>query len=550
MHPDFEFEGRIIRHPDDVKTVPINKLEGLARALRLYLMEIPVDKPAHLASSLSANEITVALHWVMDLPNDVLVYDVGHQSYGHKVLTGRGSQMHLLRRLGGPSGFPNPEESPFDLFISGHSSTSLSTLAGMAYADRLAGVKSRRYVSVIGDGSLTAGVAFEALNFIGEHQLPVSIILNDNNHSIDDTRGALHLNKGYEKYFSALSIGYKGLENGHNVQALVKTFSQHLSTDKPLCIHCKTLYNKPQITNSSGKKTIGFSAGIADYLESAMAENAKLVLVSPAMIGGAGWLKIQNRFPDRVIDVGIAEQHAVAMCSGLVASGYIPVCHIYSTFLQRAFDQVIHDIVLSGLPVIFLVDRAGLVGEDGPTHHGLFDLPLLLSLPKTKLFLPTTPQNAIKNLTNSISQPKEPVFIRYPRDNQLSYHHIEKLIDSDISLVYYGAQGNLVEEVEDLLSRAGVEVSISPIEEIPNAELTFLATKPKKIVFFNEGYVQGGVGVFLENHVADVRGYKVDWLQIGLPEVFISHGNVSELRDEFGLQTERIVEKILDFVGN
>jgi 1-deoxy-D-xylulose-5-phosphate synthase len=548
MHPEFTFENVVVRAPGDVKQFSKAQLPALAVALRDYLHNIPADKPGHLASSLTVVEITVALYRVLDLPADKLMFDVGHQAYAHKVLSGRGSQMDRLRKLGGPSGFLSPAESQYDLFVSGHSSTSLSAMAGLAYADRLAGIRGRRYVVVIGDGALTAGVSFEALNFIGEHQLPIAVILNDNDYSIDATVGALHTHERYHTYANSLNIHYAGAFDGNDVEEVYNVFNREIKTDTPVLIHCRTKREVLQGEKKSKSATPLFSASIEQVLREAMQSDPRIVLVTPAMLSGAGWKDLYTEFPGRVIDAGIAEQHAVTMCAGLAKAGFIPVCHIYSSFFQRAYDQYVHDIAIDHVPVIFLVDRAGLVGEDGPTHHGLFDLALLLTVPGTDLRTPTTPLRAATTLQLLLKSVDGPTVIRYPRDGSVEAKHFEHNAGSETALVYYGVQGEVVHAVWSELKDKNTVSDVVVIEE-PLAETAVIPLmKYKNIVFFHDGMITGGIGSFLTAKIVAEKTDKPNILNIGIKDAFVPHGSMEELMYSLELDVKGMVSKIYPFI--
>lgn len=543
--PAFKACGQVINSPDDLKNIPERHWPEVAEALREFLLSLKVDKPMHLASSLTATEITVAVHAVLNSPQDRIAFDVGHQAYAHKVLTGRAEKMKDLRCIDGPSGFLWPEESPHDILVTGHSSTSLSVIAGMAYADMLAGKKDIRYAVVIGDGALTAGVAYEALNTIGQFQLPVTIILNDNDYSIDPTMGAVHLKGGYESLMTAMRIGYRKNINGHDVSMLCEAIRSCASL--PMMLHCQT--RREILSEPKPAKKGTFTYAVNNYLFDRMAQDDKVVLVTPAMISGAGWGELKRSYPRRVIDVGIAEQHAVAMCAGLVKSGMKPICHLYSSFFQRAVDQFIHDIALEGLPVTFLIDRVGLVGEDGPTHHGMFDLNILLSVPGVRLFFPTTPERTHLALDQAMNELDISV-VRYPRDGAFEAKHIHNLSESDHVLVYYGAQGGKVEEIQRELSENNISLDAYAFEN--TAEINALIqvlTSYKNVIFFEEGYTSFGLSKWVLN-IMIKRGLNLpNVLTVGYPHKIIKHGSIERIELSYGLSSSSIIEKVTAFVS-
>lgn len=532
----FVFNGKTIDFPNDLREVSRDQLSELARELRLFVGMIPVDKPAHRTASLGVVEITVALHYWLNTPEDHLVFDVGHQAYAHKVITGRADQMNRLRQIDGPSGFLLPAESVYDMFVTGHSSTSLSAMAGVAYADRLSGVSSRRYVAVIGDGAMTAGVAMEALNFIGEQQLPVIIVLNDNSHSIDATRGALHANQTYRELASTFGLQYQGALDGHSVEDVLQVLEQ-LPGDKPVLLHCKT--QTPVIKEIPQLSPHSFAFSIEQKLRAKMERDERIVLVSPAMLSGAGWRALERDFPDRVVDVGITEQHAVAFCAGLVKAGKVPVCHIYSTFFQRAVDQFIHDIAIAQLPVLFLIDRAGLVGEDGPTHHGVFDWPVLLSVPGVQVYAPATPERAGIFVDELLGQITGPTVIRYPRDGSIEPLYFEQRGGNSRALVYFGALGEWVREVLAHLSGEWDVVCVErPGEDWPQLHAY------QRLVFFQDCPESGGPAEYMLRRLHHHSSRYPEHSVIALPDAFVPHGNMDALFERLGFDAEKVAESI------
>ncbi len=544
--PVFKACGQVINSPDDLKNIPESLWPDVADALRNFLLSLKVDKPAHLASSLTATEITVAVHAVLNSPQDRIAFDVGHQAYAHKVLTGRAERMEELRTINGPSGFLWPEESPHDILVTGHSSTSLSVIAGMAYADMLAGKKDIRYAVVIGDGALTAGVAYEALNTIGQYQLPVTIILNDNDYSIDPTMGAVHLKGGYESLMKAMHIGYRKNINGHDVPMLCEAIRSCAA--QPMMLHCHT--RREILSESKPAKKGTFTHTVNNYLFEKMTEDESVVLVTPAMISGAGWGALKRAFPTRVIDVGIAEQNAVAFCAGLIKSGMKPVCHLYSSFFQRALDQFIHDIALEGLPVTFLIDRVGLVGEDGPTHHGLYDLNVLLSIPGVRIFFPTTAERTPVALAKAMSETHISV-VRYPRDGVMGNQHVHQISNNDNVMVYYGAQGRKAEEVKHRLSEKNIGLDVYAFEDSAEiVALTQALTSYKNVIFLEEGFASFGLCEWVLSNMLKGGLNLPNVLRVGLPHEIIKHGSLKDIELYYGINSHSVVNKISSFVGN
>lgn len=391
------------------------QLGALANELREYILENVRDKAGHIQSSFGVAELTVALHHVLNTPEDVLIWDVGHQAYIHKALTGRLHQLPTIRSAGGISGFPAREESPYDAFGTGHSSTALSALGGFAAADSLSG-RTRKRVAVVGDGAITGGMNFEALNHLGEQQADVLLVFNDNQTSIDNNVGALQKKGSYAAFFKSLGWSYAGPVNGHAVNELVPALKETLSNKGPWVLHVQTIKGKGYVQKLGSAEVANpaFQETLGQTLIELATTNSKLAVVSPAMISGAGLTDFQKQFPDRTFDVGIAEQHAVTFAAGLAAAGMRPVCHLYSTFAQRGYDQIIHDVALQKLPVVFVLDRAGLVGEDGATHHGAFDLAFLRAIPNLTISAPAWPDE-LPGLLKKALQADGPFVIRFPR---------------------------------------------------------------------------------------------------------------------------------------
>ena len=398
----------------DLRALEPPQLKDFTNSLVEQIVAAVTDKIPHLESSLAVAELTVALHYVLNTPEDVLVWDVGHQAYVHKALTGRMNELANMRKPGGISGFLKRDESPYDFFGAGHASTSISALAGVCLADQIA-KRTRRRVAVIGDGSLTGGQSFEALNHLGTLGSDALVIINDNEGSIDATIGALHNKQSYGAYVQALGWHYTFLEQGNDVRALVDALQQVLAQPGPQTLHIKT--KRPDLSPpKSYKPGTTFQWWAAETMEAVLASNADLQILSPAMFAGSGFAPLREHYADRLIDTGINEAHAVTTAAGIAAAGGRPWVHIYSTFLQRAFDQIIHDIALQQLAVVFLVDRAGLVGSDGPTHHGVFDGDFLMNIPGATVWSPRNGNELQGMLLEAAARPLNgPLFIRYPK---------------------------------------------------------------------------------------------------------------------------------------
>lgn len=426
-----------------LRKTPVEELPAIAAQIRKRIIEVVAMRGGHLGASLGVVDLTIALHYVFNTPDDVLVWDVGHQCYAHKILTGRAEAFDELRAIGGISGFPKRDESVYDAFGTGHSSTSLSAVLAMAMASALEGNTTRQHIAVIGDASIVSGMAFEALNHAGTTTANMLIVLNDNQMAIDPTVGALHYylqrlqHHNKDTFFTDLNIRYKGVVDGHDLKTLVETLEAEKSETGVRLLHIRTTKGKgfrkaedeqvtfhapPQFDKITGEALPNNTQLPAKYQEvvgetllQLATENPKIVAITPAMSSGSGLHNMQLAFPDRVFDVGIAEQHAVTFAAGWAARGFVPYCVIYATFLQRAYDQLIHDVALQQLPVVFCIDRAGLVGDDGATHHGVFDIASLRPIPNLII---AAPRNAIqlRNLLYTAQLPlQQPIAIRYPR---------------------------------------------------------------------------------------------------------------------------------------
>ncbi|MCB0458836.1 MAG: 1-deoxy-D-xylulose-5-phosphate synthase [Flavobacteriaceae bacterium] len=564
--------------PSDLRKIPVEDLPQLAQELREFIIDVVATKEGHLGASLGVVELTIALHYVFDTPNDLLVWDVGHQAYGHKILTGRKDIFHTNRQLGGISGFPKRSESEFDTFGVGHSSTSISSALGMAIASKLNGNLTKNHIAVIGDASIASGMAFEGLNHAGVTDANVLIILNDNAMGIDPSVGALKeyltdvkANKKPRRanIIEALNFDYSGPIDGHDIDRLITELTRLKNLKGPRFLHIITTKGKglqkaeeDQVTyHAPGKfdKLTGEKLSKSDEnlppkyqdifgltLVELAKKNKKIVGITPAMPTGSSLKFMLEEIPERAFDVGIAEQHAVTLAAGMATQGLIPFCTIYSTFLQRAYDQLIHDVALQNLPVIFCLDRAGLVGEDGATHHGVFDIAYLRCIPNLNI---ATPMNEIE-LRNMMYTAqlglKNPIAIRYPRgrgvtiDWQKPFEKIEigkgraLKEGTDIAVLSIGAIGNTITKaIENISSVAHYNMRfVKPLDE---GLLHTVFDKFNKIITVEDSIIKGGFGsAILE--FANEHHYTNKSIEcLGIPDEFIEHGSVEELHKSIGL---------------
>ena len=404
-----------------LRAFSLDELEILVKRIRSELIALNPGKKAHLQSSLATVEISIGLHYVFDSPNDKIVWDVGHQAYVHKWLTGRASLLKHMRTLGGISGFPKRSESVFDAFGTGHSSTSISAIGGMAQADRLRGIIGCSYIAVIGDGALTGGQSFEALNHLGALGLPIIVVFNDNDRSLDQNVGALYVQKSYSSYFKSLGWKYSGPIDGHHIPSIIEAFRKAKESVAPIVLHLKTEHpgNRNGLSIQPKKEgLVSFSEVFGACMHSMAEQNVEFAVCSPAMIEPAYLKAFNEKYPERCFDTGITEQHAVGFAAGMASQGLRVFCHLYSTFSQRAVDQIIHDVALQNLPVCFVLDRAGVTGEDGPTHHGLFDISLFQSIPNLKIWDMADGDSLAGLLTSSIKE-SGPIVVRIPKSTTL-----------------------------------------------------------------------------------------------------------------------------------
>ena len=575
-----------IKIPSDLKKLTKDQLPKLAEELRAFIIDIVATKQGHLGASLGVVELTIALHYLFDTPKDLLVWDVGHQAYGHKILTGRKDIFHTNRQLDGISGFPKRDESEYDTFGVGHSSTSISAALGMAIASSLKGETEKQHIAVIGDASIASGMAFEALNHAGVSAANILIILNDNAIGIDPSVGALkeYLTKvktdrslAQNNIIKALSFDYSGPIDGHNFKSLLRELKRLKNKKGPKFLHVITTKGKglsqaekDQVTyHSPGqfdaktgeiipKNSKGLSPKYQDVFGETIVElareNTKIIGITPAMLSGSSLKMMLKEFPERTFDVGIAEQHAVTLAAGMATQGMIPFCNIYSTFIQRAYDQIIHDVALQNLPVVFCIDRAGLVGEDGATHHGVFDLAYMRAIPNMIVFAPRNEVELRNILYTSQLGLHQPIAIRYPRgrgvliDWKKPFEIIEIgtgvcLRDGeDIAILSIGTIGNNVTKaLEEFPSVAHYDMRFSkPLDE---NLLHSICADFKHIITLEDGVEKGGFGSAILEFMGK-HNYKNKVKVLGIQDHFVEHGTIEELQKKNGIDVSSIKKLI------
>ncbi|MEI8032848.1 MAG: 1-deoxy-D-xylulose-5-phosphate synthase [Chlorobiaceae bacterium] len=619
-----------IKSPDDLKNLSIPELQGVADECRKEVIRLVSENGGHFASTLGVVELTVALHHVYSTPHDKIVWDVGHQAYVHKILTGRKERMQTNRQYGGLAGFPKIAESPHDAFGTGHASTSISAAAGLAAGRDLAG-GSEKVIAVIGDGSMTGGMAFEAMNHLGDLKSDVLVILNDNQMAISPSTGGLKthlvnitLNKTYNKarkfvwntismlnnevgdaaknavrkmengfkaaftpgaFFEALGFRYFGPIDGHNMEQLVKALKEMQELPHPKLLHIITKKGKgfmPAEQNQSKwhAHSGGFDITTGETLKKAdtslppkyqevfgealvelALKDPKITAITAAMPSGTSLDLFQNAVPDRFYDVGIAEGHAVTFAAGQALQGFKPVCAIYSTFLQRAYDQLIHDVALQRQHVIFAIDRAGLVGEDGPTHHGSFDLSYLHSVPNLVVMAPGDEQELRDMLYTALYSVQGPVAIRYPRGNGTGVtlrKNFESMPIGKASIKREGSGvallgiGNMVEkalEVAACLKELGIDASVVNmrfLKPLDTAMIEAMAARSTHFVVLEENSGIGGIGSAVLDHLNEA-GLQRPLLKVALPDAFVTHGHMNDLYGEIGFDTPSLTERIVNF---
>ncbi len=575
-----------IKFPSDLRKLTKDQLPKLAEELRAFIIDIVATKQGHLGASLGVVELTIALHYLFDTPKDLLVWDVGHQAYGHKILTGRKDIFHTNRQLDGISGFPKRGESEYDTFGVGHSSTSISAALGMAIASSLKGETEKQHIAVIGDASIASGMAFEALNHAGVSAANILIILNDNAIGIDPSVGALkeYLTKvktdrslAQNNIIKALSFDYSGPIDGHNFKSLLRELKRLKNKKGPKFLHVITTkgkglsqaekdqvtYHSPgQFDAKTGEIILKNSKGLSPKYQDVFGEtivelareNTKIIGITPAMLSGSSLKMMLKEFPERTFDVGIAEQHAVTLAAGMATQGMIPFCNIYSTFIQRAYDQIIHDVALQNLPVVFCIDRAGLVGEDGATHHGVFDLAYMRAIPNMIVFAPRNEVELRNILYTSQLGLHQPIAIRYPRgrgvliDWKKPFEIIEIgtgvcLRDGeDIAILSIGTIGNNVTKaLEEFPNIAHYDMRFSkPLDE---KLVHIICADYKQIITLEDGVEKGGFGSAILEFMGK-HNYKNKVKVLGIQDHFVEHGTIEELQKKNGIDISSIKKLI------
>jgi len=617
--PDYQLLP-LINSPHDLRGLSEVDLITLCSELRRYIIETVTRTGGHLAPSLGVVELTVALHYVFNTPEDKLIWDVGHQAYGHKILTGRREQIKSIRQFGGISGFCKIKESEYDVFGAGHASTSISAAVGLAVARDLKGAKNR-IIAVIGDGALTGGLAFEGLNNVYNIRGQLLVILNDNEMSISRNVGAVsqyltriltspqYLNlknqiwnslallpkgtsvlrkfgrKTLESLKNFLAPGilfeefgfrYFGPIDGHDLPALISTLTNIKNLNYPILLHIRTqkgrgltsaendptkyhgigpVKHKPEPKEECSLAFLNAFGKIACEIGEKM---TKAIFITAAMCDGTGLVEYRRRFPERLFDVGIAEGHAVTFAGGLVVGGYRPVVAIYSTFLQRAFDEVIHDIAIQNLPVIFAMDRAGIVGEDGSTHHGVFDLTYMTTIPNMIVAAPRNGNELRDLLFTALAQNQNPFAIRYPKDTCVEFDQNKEptilkigqwlpIIEGrDIAIISVGVMTNLAKKAIKLVREEGITPTLIHAQFIKPFDEDYLkqiAAHHRYIITIEENALRGGFGSTLAAIISN-NGWKTPVINLGLPDYFIEHGAREILLKNLGLDAEGIAKSI------
>jgi 1-deoxy-D-xylulose-5-phosphate synthase len=602
-----------ILYPSDLRKLKESDLEEVSKELRQFIIDIVSVNGGHFAASLGVVELTVALHYALNTPYDQIVFDVGHQAYGHKILTGRREQFHTNRILGGISGFPKRGESEYDSFGVGHSSTSISAALGMAVASAYKGETDRQHVAIIGDGALTGGMAFEALNHAGIEKSNLLVILNDNCMSIDPNVGALKeyltsitTSKSYNKFrdelisvlakiskngpdaygwakkleqsikgtllknanlFESLNFRYFGPVDGHDVNKLAKTLEDLKSINGPKLLHVVTVKGKGY-SLAEKDQTKWHAPGLFDKITGEIKKvvhekpqppkyqdvfghtlvelaeaNDKIMGITPAMPSGSSMNIMMNVMPDRAFDVGIAEQHAVTFSAGLATQGLVPFCNIYSSFMQRAYDQVIHDVALQKLNVVFCLDRAGLVGADGPTHHGAYDIAFMRCVPNLTIAAPMNEEELRNMMYTSQLENMGPFVIRYPRGNgvmpdwkrpfkALPIGRGRKLVDGEeVAIITLGHMGNEAAKAIIELNTEGIypaHYDIRFVKPIDEELLHEVFKKFKKIITVEDGVLPGGFGSAVLEFMSN-NNYSAQVIRLGIPDEIVEHGEQKEL---------------------
>ncbi|MBS1776068.1 MAG: 1-deoxy-D-xylulose-5-phosphate synthase [Bacteroidetes bacterium] len=614
--------------PNDLKKLDRTQLQQVCNELRQFIIDCVSVHGGHFGASLGVVELSVALHYVFNTPDDQLVWDVGHQAYGHKILTGRRKIFHTNRKYGGLSGFPKRSESEYDAFGVGHSSTSISAALGMAIASKLKGELHRQHVAIIGDGAMTAGLPFEALNHAGVSNTNLLVVLNDNNMSIDPNVGALKeyltditTSQSWNKFrddfwkflgklpyadfqrelvskietglkgviskssnlFEALGLRYFGPIDGHNVLKLTEVLEDMKNIAGPKILHIKTVKGKgygvaekdqtlwhapgtfDKITGKINKRivTVPEPPKYQDVFGHTLVElaekNPRIMGITPAMPSGCSMKIMMDVMPDRALDVGIAEQHAVTLSAGLATQGMRVFCNIYSSFMQRAYDMVVHDVAIQKLPVIFCLDRAGLVGDDGPTHHGAYDMAYMRCIPNMIVSAPMN-EAELRNLmfTAQLDENVAPFVIRYPRGNGVMPDwrtQMERIsigtgrtikTGEEVAILSIGHPGNFVVDACKILTTDGLNpahVDMRFVKPIDEDLLHQIAQSFKKIITVEDGTIVGGFGSAVLEFLAE-HNYSVEVKMLGIPDEIIEHGKPEELHRECGYDAQAIAEAV------
>lgn len=603
-----------INSPADIKNLNPNELNKLCASLRKHIIKTTLENGGHLASSLGVVELTVALHLVFDTPKDKIIWDVGHQSYAHKLLTGRADRFDTLRKLGGLSGFPKYAESPHDAFDTGHSSTSISAALGLARARDIKG-GDEKIIAVIGDGALTGGMSYEALNDAGQINSNLIVVLNDNDMSISHNVGGMsnylsriRLRPGYTRfkrgfrkflvsiplignslaksaerlknrikyfilpkvYFEEIGFAYLGPIDGHNIKALIRIFMLAKQMSRPVFIHVVTSKGKgykpaeqdpehfhgvaPFLIEKNGNKNgKSCSETVGEVLRKLAAEDERVVAITAAMPGGTGLSEFAKEYPNRFFDVGIAEQHAVTMAAGMARGGLRPYFAVYSTFLQRAYDQVVHDVCMQKLPVTLCVDRAGITGEDGETHQGIYDISMMIHMPNMVLMSPSNNKELDEMIRLSLSL-NGPCAIRYPRGAFVSlientpkvvfgkWHEIAE--PKDLTVIATGKMVSIVHQAINMDTNLDCGlINARFIKPFDEEILKKAAQASKIIVTVEDGTKIGGLGSAVAQWCAANAACRV--INLGLPDRFIEQGTVAQLLEKYELTPERIREKLI-----
>jgi len=613
-----------VNNPSDLRKLSVEDLPELCEEIRYFIIDVLSANPGHLGASLGAVELAVAVHYIFDTPYDKVIWDVGHQAYAHKILTGRKEIFNTNRMYKGISGFPRMSESEYDAFGVGHSSTSLSAALGMGVSANLGDKKDRHHVAIIGDGAMTGGMAMEAMNNAGASKTNLLVILNDNGIAIDQSVGAIKdyladivtsrtYNKirdkiwlllgGGTKYgknsraivkqignalkltilrksnlFEAFNFRYFGPVDGHDVIRLTKLLNDLKDIPGPKLLHVITVKGKGY-RHAENEQTVYHAPGVFDKTTGEIREdkcqdqppkyqtvfgrtivelaemNPKIVGITPAMSSGCSLNFMMNKMPDRVFDVGIAEQHAVTFSAGLAASGHIPFCNVYSTFLQRAYDQIIHDVALQKLQVVFFLDRAGLVGEDGATHHGAFDLAYLRCIPNMTIAAPMNEEELRDMMYTAQLEGMGPISIRYPRGRGVNsiwktpFKKMEvgkgvRIKDGEeLALVTIGHIGNSARTASEILEKEGISVAhynMRFLKPIDNDLLHEIFKNFSRIITVEDGTIIGGLGSALLEFMSD-HVYNAQIKRLGIPDHFIEQGTIAELQHECGYDTDGII---------